>query len=189
MKKFIDLFSKLGFSLNSGKETWNLLHIDQRRFQSRFLEHMGKESIDGVKEFLNEYLENETNLLVALLPTRNSGEQQQSAHSSNQDNLLRILVELEPLQSFIFDLLVEKTFSYGESTEPADRVALGITINVAIYCINQFSDDWNEVVPRARPKQEPKDYENSSTRSFSQYEPSTSNNGYRGSIGRGKRYF
>ena len=140
MKKYIELFNKLGFSLNVGKETWNVLHVDQCSFQSKLLEHMSKEgNIDGIKEFLSEYLESsEMNLLVALLPTRNSGEHQQTAHSSNQDNLLRILVELEPLQACIFDLLVEKTFSYGESTEPADRVALGITINVAIYCINQF---------------------------------------------------
>lgn len=143
MEKYIELFRKLGFILNSGQEQWNTLVVNQRTFQSRLLDHARKNA-DALKQFLGDYMEaNEMNFLVALLPTKFSPQQPNPANRvSNQDNLLRILVELKPLQTFILDMLVEKTFAYTESLDTAttsERIVLGANMNdVAVYCINQF---------------------------------------------------
>lgn len=136
MKKHIELFAKLGLELNAGNETANTLHIDQRYFQSRLLEHVNesRENLTSIKDFLTEYLENETNFLVALLPTRNTSP---NAHSSNQDCLIRLLVELEPLQAFVFDRLIEQICVYCE-TGDVDKWMLGVNMDAAIYSVNQF---------------------------------------------------
>lgn len=137
MKKYIELFAKLGIELNAGNETANLLHVNnQRYFQSNLLEHVNKstENLSNVKDFLTEYFENETNFLLALLPTRNTSP---NSHSSNQDNLIRLLVELKPLQAFIFDFLAEQICMYC-STGDVEKVMLGNNMDPAIYCIDQF---------------------------------------------------
>lgn len=139
MKKHIELFAKLGLDLNAGNETANSLHVaDQRHFQSRLLEYINEspptDRLASLKDFLTEYFENETNFLVALLPTRNTSP---NSHSSNQDQLWRLLVELEPLQAFVFDRLVEQICVYCETGE-SDKWMLGVNMDAAIYCINQF---------------------------------------------------
>lgn len=144
----VDLFNnKFGFTLNSGEETFNVLHIDQRTFQTRVLAYLtepqqqqpnhAKNNLTSFTKFLETYFEaNELNFLVALLPTRNSVHVQNS-HSSVQDSLVRILLELEPLQSTLLEFLIIQICDYTETKE-LEKLVLGINMNVAIYCINQF---------------------------------------------------
>ena len=137
--KFLSIFSKCGFVLNNGEETFNILNVDQRIFQSNLKEFFdeSKDHLKRLKDFIENYLEDETNFLVSLLPTKNNLETVVS-HSSNQDNLLKLLIEIEQLQEDLFEYLIVKTHTYCESDSNGDKMILNININVPTYIINQF---------------------------------------------------
>ena len=95
-KKFLALFSGFGFVLNNYEETFNVLNVDQRKFQSDVKKHL-QDREDYLKYLitnLQNYLDDEINFLIALLPTRSNLETV-VGHSSNQDNLLKLLIEID----------------------------------------------------------------------------------------------
>lgn len=139
LDKYTSLFYEFGFVLNNFVETHNILDVDQRQFQNRLQEQYENSSdeLKQLKSFLDSYLKNDTNFLISLLPTKNNAALINS-HSSNQDNLLRVLLELEQLQSHLFDLLMNKIVFYCGESNQQDKQILSINLNVPIYIINQF---------------------------------------------------
>lgn len=144
--QFIELFKKFGFILNDSEETFNLLNVDQRIFQSNLNEFIKKSSdnpsreknLSNLKSFIESYLEDEMNFFISLLPTKNNNDLV-SSHSSNQDNLLKLLLELKELQSDLFEILITKIMNYTETSETnGDVQVMNLNINVPCYIINQF---------------------------------------------------
>ena len=108
--KYVNLLSKLGLILNNGQETANVLNVDQRIFQTNLRNYLTKNPSESekLKTFLTtSYFEEDINFIVALLPTNNDPNMVVS-HSSNQDNLIKLLIEIEQLQSDLFDFLIDK---------------------------------------------------------------------------------
>ena len=142
---FIDVFAKSGLQLNNYEESWNILTVDQRIFQSNIKHFVAKtdnprnKNYQNFKDFIESYLDDEVNFLLALLPTKNHSDNVIS-HSSNQDSLIKLLIEIESLQADVFDYLIMKTINYCEANNETtqDRQIIGITINVPTYIINQF---------------------------------------------------
>lgn len=91
IQNFIELFSSFGFVLNNYEETFNTLNVDQRKFQSNVKKYLQErdENLKNLTTQIQNYLDDEANFLLALLPTRNNLETVVS-HSSNQDNLLKV---------------------------------------------------------------------------------------------------
>ena len=157
--KIVDLFAHFGMMLNDGDEAHNILDVDQHVFQSNLRSHLTQQQQQSKKDGeanasaserllanIVSYLNVEMNLLVGLLPTRTNTELVAS-HSSNQDSLVKILIEIEPLQARLFDYLIAKIKQYAtSSSSDADAAAvvssdvnvLGLDVNVPIYIINQF---------------------------------------------------
>ncbi|CAF0743300.1 unnamed protein product [Brachionus calyciflorus] len=141
----VEIFKKFGFILNNGEETFNSLNVDPRKFQSNVTDFIQKSSdnpqweknLKSIQQNLENYLEDETNFMIALLPSKNSSDQQ--THSSNQDNLLKILLEIPEIQTDLFEFLITKILTYLETSENnGDAQILGIDINIPSYIIAQF---------------------------------------------------
>jgi hypothetical protein len=141
---FVDLLAKIGLKLAiNDTSTLNILSIDQRAFQSKLKGLLTSNDDAYVKEvFLQNckrYLDTEANFLVALLPTKNDMEQMVS-HSSNQDSLLKLLLEIDELQIDLFDYLIQKLLEYSENSMKSDTITLdnNMQIHVPTYIISQF---------------------------------------------------
>ena len=137
--RFIDQLAEFGIVLNNGDESFNVLNVDQRHFQSNLRKHLqlSDENATTFTDVIQKYLDEETNFLIALLPTRNNPETVFS-HSSNQDNLLKLLIEIESLQLDLFQYLIEKLISYCEEDSETDKKIMNMDLNVPTYIINQF---------------------------------------------------
>ena len=140
--KFIDQFAEFGLVLNHGEETFNVLNVNQRTFQSNVKKYFQEndENLNNFKALIQKYFDEETNFVIALLPSQNNPETVFS-HSSNQDNLLKLLIEIESLQLDLFQYLIEKIICYCEEGSEAtsnDMKIMGMDINVPTYIINQF---------------------------------------------------
>jgi hypothetical protein len=141
---FIDFLAKIGLKLAvNDSSILNVLSIDQRAFQTKLKNSLLQTKDASVKEvFLQNckrYLDTEANFLVALLPTKNDMEQMVS-HSSNQDSLIKLLLEIDELQLTLFDYLIQKLLEYSENNMTSDTVTLesNMQIHVPTYIINQF---------------------------------------------------
>jgi hypothetical protein len=141
---FVQLILQFGFVLNNGEETWNVLHTDQRIFQSNIRSFIKTEPESNIKKFKNSietYLDDEMNFLIALLPTRNNPDLVVS-HSSNQDSFLKLIMEINELQSDLFDYLIDKLLNYCENlnNDPKsnEQTIMNVQIDVATYIINHF---------------------------------------------------
>jgi hypothetical protein len=135
-EKYINLFSQLGLILNDGQETANVLKVDQRIFQTNLRNYLNKNSneFENLKSFLiTDYFEKNVNFIIALLPTNNDPNMVVS-HSSNQDNLIKLLIEIEKLQSDLFDFLIEKATNLSLMSDLEDGNSFELIMNV----INQF---------------------------------------------------
>jgi hypothetical protein len=140
-------FFECGFVLNDYEEKYNQLNVDQRIFQNKILECLTKKenpllkneaNIRNLVKFVQEYMDEEINFLIALLPTKSSRGASEHSHSKEQDCLIKLLIEISPIQTDMFRLLMEKIATYDTCGTEQDRMALNITMNVPTYIINQF---------------------------------------------------
>ncbi|RMZ93907.1 Fanconi anemia group D2 isoform X1, partial [Brachionus plicatilis] len=145
MSTIVEIFEKFGINLNNGEETFNSFSVDPRRFQSNLIQFIQKspenpkweKNYETIWKILESYLDNETNFAVSLLPSKNVSSQH--THSSNQDSLLKILLEISDLQSDLFDYLVSKILNYLETSDTnSDIQILGLQINIPSYIVSQF---------------------------------------------------
>ena len=135
--ELVKLFSSFGMTLTENEEAFNELDVDQRVFQNRLRKHMkaSTENTPKLTKLLEEYLDEELNFLVALFPTKNTISCSNS-HSSNQDTLIKVLIEMDEIQSSLFEYLIGKITQYSEANE--DKKMFSLHINVPSYILNQF---------------------------------------------------
>ncbi len=137
---FINLFGKFGLVLNNHEETSNVLNVEQRIFQNNIRNFVqdGKDSskVKKILQLLENYFENEVNFVIALMPTKSNSDKVQT-HSSKQDSLLKLLIEIEPFQATLFDYLITKMVTYCE-TNNLEFEIMNMNIEVPTYIINQF---------------------------------------------------
>lgn len=145
MTSLVEYFRKFGINLNDGEEIFNSFTVDPRKFQTNLMKFIQK-SPDNSKweknyqmiwQNLETYLDNETNFVISLLPSKIIS--YQAIHSSNQDSILKILLEIADLQSDLFDYLISKVLNYLEASDnKSDIQILGLEINIPSYIISQF---------------------------------------------------
>lgn len=145
MSSLADIFKKFGLILNNGEQSFNSFSVDPRKFQSNLIQFIQKSSdnpkweknYQTIWQNLEIYLDNETNFAVSLLPSKFISEQQ--THSSNQDSVIKILLEISNLQSDLFDYLISKILNYLEAAEESANIEiLGFQINIPSHIVSQF---------------------------------------------------
>jgi hypothetical protein len=139
-----ELFANLGIQLtDNDSSSFNILNVETRIFQSLLKSFLSPS--DGSPnrrlaflEACQRYLNEENNFLIALLPTKSNLEQVQT-HSSCQDSLIKLLLEMDEIQNDMFDFLIQKLIDYSEmNTKQNDIKLMNIVINVPTYIIDQF---------------------------------------------------
>lgn len=145
MSSLLDIFKNFGLILNNGEQSFNSFSVDPRRFQSNLIQYIQKSSdnpkweknYQTIWQNLETYLDNETNFAISLLPSKNISDQH--THSSNQDSLIKILLEISNLQTDLFDYLIAKILNYLESGDDSVNIQiLGFQINIPSYIVSQF---------------------------------------------------
>lgn len=142
MTEFRELVASFGLVVSENDmTTLNRLSVDQRKFQSSLQEYLSQNGQAGVSTILDGYKsymdENESNFLMSLMPT--SVEHTVSTHSSTQDSLLKLLLELDQLQLDLFDYLIPRLLEYSEdSSKDVNLIIMNAEVHVPTYIINQF---------------------------------------------------
>ena len=141
---FIKTLAELGVNLTNNEECFNVINVDPRLFQLKLKNFLKQNdsniTIEKFQDLLGVYLDQGSNFLISLLPTKVNPSLISSTatnHSMNQDSFIKLLAEMDDLQSGVFDYLLEKLPCCDDEKEN-EKQLLNLTINVSTYILNQF---------------------------------------------------